>query len=993
MLKHQPTKFFKPVLLLTSAFVSASVFNLSVISAQEAKPASDVGIEAQEALITKFTQVYLRLSPADASRSAVTLRLADLHAEKARRLFQKEMNGGCTDCQSGRSDREKAIRYYQEAMEKIPAESQGKILIQVGHLYELNSQESKAQDTYAGILSGKHAEAVKSEASLSLGEIAFKRRDFGQARNHFEAVIKNQVSPQKGLASYRYAWCDFNLGKVEEAITGLEKILTDPSLLHRNVETGSSSIDKQFQEEVSRDLATFYAKRTMQPNDAAKIYELSPESAKIANVTYLASEVERLGQLPQALQVWKFVREKQSNPEERLESQVHVATLHMQTQDKKAAAQEFDRSLSLWSQIGQCRVPDTCKELKTRLKNFVVDWNKLEKKAPSPELLEAYQKYIQVFPDAADMKVWAGQIAKDLKQYPLSIELYLSSASEAQYLESSLLTAIEIAEISKDNSSLEKTYQAYLKQSKERKKEVEVKYQLARLSYEAKAYDKASESLREIALLPGAQSIDIKKQAADLALDSLAIMKDDSRILNWAKDFSTKYPDKAKEYMAVARKAILNQAAGLAAAPEKAWTVLASFDAADSETSEKASFYKNRLILAEKLKKFPEAREASEQLLKIPGISEEDKNYALSRKAWLSELVLDFDSALEATQKLPTVASEKPAVLLKLAMYADLAAKDSSQFYQEYLKLSTDEERKISIATILVNESKEPVKEFAKQKNILIKQPATYTDMGLKIFLKSKNPEIAKEMTKTPELAKTEAGKVFQRMAILEDYHKQKANLEKHRIDSANQKKLATTLKARIALLEQAEKLAGKAVDSGDWTAQLMTLDLFAKQSERFYQEILGLPVPVGLTPEQEQEYLNELSKQASPHLTKANDVKKKLAEFWSNTKAFENLNQQMAKTSEPLRQILVDEAEALKSIAPEDVKSQFTSRTVAATENVEKPNLQTLESARQAVRDNPLDRVSLTNLMNVEKQMGRPKMVMYLEGRLQSMDKREDKQ
>ena len=43
----------------------------------------------QDLLIQKLTQVQLNLAPADPSRASVLMRLADLHAEKARQMSMK----------------------------------------------------------------------------------------------------------------------------------------------------------------------------------------------------------------------------------------------------------------------------------------------------------------------------------------------------------------------------------------------------------------------------------------------------------------------------------------------------------------------------------------------------------------------------------------------------------------------------------------------------------------------------------------------------------------------------------------------------------------------------------------------------------------------------------------------------------------------------------------------------------------------------------------
>ena len=45
------------------------------------------------------------------------------------------------------------------------------------------------------------------------------------------------------------------------------------------------------------------------------------------------------------------------------------------------------------------------------------------------------------------------------------------------------------------------------------------------------------------------------------------------------------------------------------------------------------------------------------------------------------------------------------------------------------------------------------------------------------------------------------------------------------------------------------------------------------------------------------------------------------------------------------------------------------------------------VEIARQAVREKPMDKVRVQNLLEVEKRMGHQQMVQYLESRLLSMN------
>lgn len=144
--------------------------------------AQNIDEAAQDKLIEKLTQVNLNLPPSDTSRGSITLRLADLHAERARRLSMKELNDGCTVCTAGNKDREKAIRLYNEILPTLENEQKARVNTQIGHLYEMSGQEAKAVAIYESLLNDKN-EKISSEAQLSLAEIYFKKRNYSQALN------------------------------------------------------------------------------------------------------------------------------------------------------------------------------------------------------------------------------------------------------------------------------------------------------------------------------------------------------------------------------------------------------------------------------------------------------------------------------------------------------------------------------------------------------------------------------------------------------------------------------------------------------------------------------------------------------------------------------------------------------------------------------------------------------------------------------------------
>lgn len=976
----------------------------SVVRAQDGAS----GESTQNALIEKFTLVYLRLAPTDTAKVGVTLRLADLHAERARKASAEDLT-------KGDKDRSLALKYYAEAIKGTAPESQARIYIQMGHLHELNADAAEALKSYAQVSKLPASPEQLADAQLSTAEVYFKQRQYSQAKTHYLEVQKNPKATSRGLAAYRAAWCDFDLGNTEVGIQGLEVILRTPELLRRS-STAAAGVDLQFQEEVSRDLATFMAKRRVRSEDLNKLFELSPAATRIANLMYLAGEAERLGQGSEALKLWQFVHSKQSEPRDRLESLIHIAGLQVAAGGGDEAVTSYENALQLWTTLGGC-TDESCKELKTRLKNTVVDWNRLEKKAPSIQLVKAYQAYTQTFPEDTAMRMYLAQVARERKDYNLAYQTYsLVGRSQVSESDAGLIAAIETAELAADANKtaagkaaadkasvapkevgsasfqLKTAYENYLKLSVKKERVTEVRYQLAKWNYDHGDLMVGAKDLHDFALDAAVKDEKLKDQAANLALDALAIRKDDSLIRTWAEEFAVAQPKQAAEKRQVARKAVLNQAALLSEQKKynEAWSLLEKETFPQAPQEERVLLLKNKLVLAEKLGLYPQARLLADELLAQPQITAEDAQYALARKAWLSELVLDFDGAFQATEKLKDSKQPTEQRLLKLAMYADLASKEPRPFYQQYLKLSKDNTSRVAIASQLVKSSPQPIKEIESLRPVLAENPEVLAQLYLELFGQSHDVAILKRALSQPAVVKTKAGALLQRQDFLRQYAELKGKLAAQNVDASNMKKMAAGLKERVRTLETTEKLANQAIAAGDWTAEVATFTVLAQENERFYNEIMALPLPAGLSAAEEQEYLQALSQQASPHLTKANDLKAKLKEFWANTAAIPQLEKSLDVATAEVRPLVKGEIELLVSLAPEERKTELSAVLNKPTAIVaDKPSLQIIETAKAAVREKPMDRGSLQALLELEQKWGRPSMVSYLKGRIELLDQK----
>lgn len=956
----------------------------------------------QDLLIQKLTQVQLGLAPADPARAGVLLRLADLHAERARQLSMKELNDGCTVCKAGEKDREKALSFYSEALTKVPASSIAKVQLQMGHLYELQGRGDLAEKSYQAMLTSSSSPTEMAEANLSLAEMAFRKNDYQKAEQLYDKVLATEGASSQGLAAYRKAWCAFRMGNMDSAISQLQEILKNPKLQSR-MASSRGVADVSFLVEVSQDMATIMAARGIQNSDAEILFSLTPEQSKIQQVTVLAREGLRLGQKEPALKVWDFVYQRQTDVKGRLEAQVRMAQLNFDLKNTEAAAKSYQTALNLWGAT-DCTL-ESCEESAKGLRQFVVGWNRLESSKPSLGLLNAYAEYFKVFANDEDMYVWGSQAAATAGQYAQAVEwttlankLILAKhdaekdvaakKSAAEKLEKNLLLGIENAEKAKDEKLLASAQDDYLGMSVTKEKAFDVQYQRTYAIYQKGDYATSADQLKNLAMATkGTRQIQL--QAAELSLDALALLKDDVRLQAWSTEYAGKFAEKKADFQHIQQKSILNQTAKLAGSqPDQALATMMAFNAGGATADDRKAYLKNKIILNEKLNKITEARVATEDFLREPALTSEEKEFALGRKVWFAELELDFATALKAAEQMKFGTLSQDEKMLKLAMYSELADKDPQQYYSQYLRQSKDDEKKALIAMQLIRLSKNPVKDLETYKPYFKNNSGLYARAGLEVYGRMSDRKVLEKIAKDKGSSKADAFVMIDKILLMGDVKSLGALLAAHNIDTKNQNTIAKSLKARIGLLEKADALANRAIAAGDWASQLLALDMVAKENMRFYNEALALPMPAGLTPEQESEYLTILSQQVAPNQNTATMAETKVKEFWAQSAALETYKT-FATNNMEWAKYIAEEIEAVALIAPETQKPTWSAASVEIKTTVgaiSRPSLAELEKARTNLKQNPFAASAIEEALALERKAQRKSMVEYLEGRLASL-------
>lgn len=963
---------------------------LSTFSIAHAQPDA----ASRNALIEKLNRVYLTIAPEEESRVAVTLRLADLFAERARQDSLQSLDQEClSNCNVGNEDRQKALKLYLEALPKVSIIQKPKVMIQIGHLYEMVGEEAKAEKFYLEIFQTVEDDRAKAEAALSIAEMKFKKRDYTAALKHYDFVERTPVANSRGLAAYRKAWCLLNLRQLSEAVAQLENQLQSKELLSR---TGSSAtqVDLQFHDEVARDYATFLARQEVTPEKIQMLFNLSPSSTRLGHLTYLALETERVGQKRQSLNLWNFIYEKQNLAPNRLEALTHQAQLNLDLGDKEQSLDIFEKALALQSELKDCQQSE-CVESAKGLRQFVFSWHRSEKKNTTESLLKAYSLYLAHFSSDAEMYLGAAEVSENIQKWSMAGSYYTKAADlmlkapekNNDKIETILLKNIEVAESSKDDAIYDRAADLYLSQSPKQAMVFSVRYQKAYRLYQKSDYAQAVPQLKILALDP-AGDMKLRRQAADLAVDALVILKQEPTLQQWAGEFASLFDtSENSDFSHIQQKSILTQVVNLAVTqPQQAETILNQFQPAKASAEDRISFWKNKILLAEKSQNWLEAKKSVDSLLSLP-LGEKDQEFALGRKLYFAEMQLDFRTAFQTISKMRLNEMTLEQKNLKLAMYADLAEEPSFKYYEQYLLHSKDEENKKIIAAELVRRSSNPTKELEHRKPVLQKHPEILGEIYSEIYSKTASDKILNQALlelKNPQLI---SRKILARVSFIKEWKSLQVKMASHQLDSSQQRKLNATIKQRTTMLEKLEQQASKAIQMEDWSCQLLSLDSLAKESNRFYQDLMSLPIPTGLSAEEEQEYLNLLGLQAAPYQQKAQLAKGKVDEFWAQTTWVENLKKTLLDFHE-IRNLIVMETEALKSIANE--KDQKILGDLLLEQNLKsKKSLQDLEGLRQKVRENPMQVAALQDLLIAEKERGQRVMVEYLEARLHTLQEK----
>ena len=953
-------------------------FALSLVA--NAQDTERMDATATDATIEKLEQVLPHVPDAKQA-SQVRLRLGDLYAERARLKDLAAGESNCTDCPGGESDRKTALKYYESLpTSHLQSDEAARVHLQTSHLYKVLGQTTKAQSILVKTLSKKQFASGHQKAHLLQADLAFEAGDLKKAEKHYKASMTGATKDDEVYALYRLSWVQLNLGRTEAAL----------QYMTTAIDKAHAANLTSFSKDLLRDYATMLARTQFTSGDVVAYAQKSPEDVRLANLKFFGEEAERMGNKKGALVIWGHYR--QMTPEDQDKEAAEVQLKFAQNFYDLGNYDQTLNHLQGTVNLALKKKCQDCEKVRQDFRSLVITWTKKEKTGASESLSKAYDIYISLAQDDYEAIVWAAQIARDRKDHPRALRLYSQAAQisakkgQAKDLELILSSALEIGEKSRNDQIYDQALAQYIDLNPNGSMNWEVRYQRALVRFRQKDYEASAAQAETVVFKGDSNATKTRVLAADLALQALELLKQDTRVRDLALKFAQVLPEKKTEYYETARKVTINRLiALLKITPSKNDEIrterdnLVQFDTARLKTADLENHYRTLLLSSERIADLDNLGILARRIREEARVGRDLKILAGKAQLKVAELKLDFRQAYHLAQEFDSDRSKNGEKELRLGLLAELAGLPFRQHFESYIRRASSTRHTNAIRIKLIRSAAAPWKEFEKHSRALQKTPDLLAEIAVDCHLRSPNLGRISKLVRIPGVARTGEGKYMQSLVERDKLNGLLKRVRQHRLVTGSDSNLKRSLRGRMALLTELKTAYGRANRSGDLNLQARVLAAIVHENAKFAKQIRSLPVPRGLRKSERALYSKLLMDQAKPYeiaSTEAEEHYQRLFEI--NGDLFRKLQSSLTSEDGTTRLMAENEIRDLRPFLTASVLSSFQ-----RTMNERQIRPQTVADAYREVQKSPMNLGALEELRGLEGRRANGPMIAYLDQRI----------
>lgn len=535
------------------------------------------------------------------AKAELMLRLADLYFEEGRDIYLTEMSDfekkydACfndktcrpetmsPDNTESRSWQAKSIKLYRLILENFPtfARADEATFYLASALQDTGDRKSALEEFTRLVKTYPESQYVP-DSYVQIGEYYFDENQAYKALLAYQKATAYKDSDKWAFASYKLAWCFYNVGEYGKAIDTMKSVVAY-SMVAEQAGQGSKSSNLQLQDEALKDLVRFFA-------DAGEMDEAYDYFNKLGKKELIHSMLKRLagtyfeqGKYEQCIQTYRRLIAEDPNSKSAPEYQNEIVQAYRKIGKKSETLEEIDRlrktygKSSAWARTNasnQEAIDAAMRFIEKNLRDVAIDYHTEAKKLPPGKqanetyelAYKAYSVYLLEFPNdqhTYEMRYAFGELLFKIKHYDEAFDQYMkvvemdTKGQHSQFCaESAIFAADEMVKKERKEGKIQaadannKTQalplsdwetkmlaalDQYAKLFPSDTKTKNIIYKSAYLLYEKNQFKEASDRFRTvIAMDPKSREA---SQAANLILDSFALVEDWTNLKEVSKAF------------------------------------------------------------------------------------------------------------------------------------------------------------------------------------------------------------------------------------------------------------------------------------------------------------------------------------------------------------------------------------------------------------------------------------------------------------------------
>ncbi|HZW87857.1 MAG TPA: tetratricopeptide repeat protein, partial [Myxococcaceae bacterium] len=275
-----------------------AVFRLDLSDAQR----EQLTEAKREELITQLETLVQRFPDDSPRKPDLLFQLGEAYWEKSKALRRAETEaaGDATRADHRPSDavRTRAMQAYARLLKSFPKyERRDEVLFSFAYDLEDTGRGDEAVAQYRALIRDFPRSKYAPDAWLELGNHAFDKGNLAAAQDAYQHASRIGSARVRSYATYKLAWCDFNLGDFEGAREKLARVVDGSA--------GGTKTLLDLRTEALVDLTRVYV-RLERPDDGLAYFQRTTEGAEHRKlVTRLANALADAGELQGALKVYR----------------------------------------------------------------------------------------------------------------------------------------------------------------------------------------------------------------------------------------------------------------------------------------------------------------------------------------------------------------------------------------------------------------------------------------------------------------------------------------------------------------------------------------------------------------------------------------------------------------------------------------------------------------------------------------------------------------